>query len=744
MAREEAGGGIRILPDDVVNRVAAGEVLQRPSSALKELVENALDASASRITLSVKDGGNKLLTVQDDGRGISSDDLPLLCARHATSKLRSFEELPRASTRSFGFRGEALASMSFAGRVTVTSMRPCDPHALYCSFRNGVPESNPSPCAGVPGTIISVEDIFVTMPARRRALRPAPEEYSSILSTLQRYACLHYSVAFTARKHGGSRADLNLHPASSRLERIQALHGPSLTRELIHFNIPDNSDESHNKSDNSNNNNNSKEEFKCEALVSKCSCENKRSTFSFFVNGRPVSCAPLRKAVEAAYTSTIPKQVKPFAMLFLSLPPEHVDVNVHPTKEEVHFMHQEEIGDCVHQSIQRRLLETNTTRTFNHRRLTTSAPEAPPAAVPPPSERQHHRKADSIGGRKHQRSSENEGASNGTGEVQEKDMDRSDPKARKLDAFFTQYDRRSEDANGAADRNRADMGSSPSGNRRHSCGWSEPELASVDDLLAEAEERSHSGLNEVLSEHTFVGMADGTFALMQHRTKLYLASLPVLTQELMRQQAIRGLGQFRCMRLSEKVPLRDAIRMALDDAEAAGERNEQEDGPLDETAEKFARSLFQRKELLSDCFSLDIDEEGNLRSMPVLVEQYQPPIDRIPELLLSIACDVDWSQEKVCFSCIAAKLGDAYAVGPLEAFDFRNAATLDGNEAGTASGEKAESMGEYHCESNEWLLKHVIFPAMSDYLYPPQSFAVDGHVMQVACLERLYKIFERC
>lgn len=713
MAEEQR---IRELPEDVVNRVAAGEVLQRPSSALKELVENALDAHASRVSIVCNEGGNKLLQVQDNGKGIHSSDLPLLCTRYATSKLRRFDDLPY--TQSFGFRGEALASMSFAGRVTVTTMRSDDPHAVSVTYRNGCMESSPSPCAGVPGTTVSVEDIFVTMPARKRALRSAQEEYASVLAVVQRYACLHYGVAFTCRKHGSTRADLNLHASASRIERLSAVYGTRLVNELMHFSIPDNTANEEHLT------------FSCEALVSKPSCENKRSTFTFFVNGRPVACNPLRKAIDAAYNTAVPKQVKPFAMLFLRLPAEDVDVNVHPSKEEVHFLYQEEIGDHVNSSIERKLLESNASRSFNQRRMTNTLQPAPVSI-------QNTRYC------KDANNDRNHGATS-LG-VHEKDMDRSDPKARRLDAYFHRINNQSSMPNGQNNEQYDGSHEAPiiqasdASLRQQCCGWHEPELVSVDELIQEAATCAHSGLLELFSEHTFVGMADGTYALVQHRTKLYMVSLPVLTQELMRQQAVRGLGQFRRLQLSEAVPIHDAIRLALEDAEKAGTRNESMHGPIGATTSSFAQSLCKRRELLRDCFAIDIDANGNLCSLPVLVERYTPGIERIPELLLGIACDVDWTSEKECFAAIANKLGEAYSVGPFLSFERRNVSTVAEENV-----EGSMSEHEGNTPDDEWLLKHVIFPAIKKYLLPPKSFAVDGYVMQVASLERLYKIFERC
>jgi hypothetical protein len=197
---------VRLSPD-VVNRVAAGEVIHRPASALKEMLENSLDAGSRSITVTVRDGGNKLLQVTDDGCGIRDEDLPILCERHTTSKLRTFEDLDAVAT--FGFRGEALASMSFVANLTVTTMTADAAHATRAAYADGkMTSEGAQPTAGVPGTTISIENLFYNVPTRRRALKSASEEFARVLETTQRYAASRPDVAFCVRKLGDARPAL--------------------------------------------------------------------------------------------------------------------------------------------------------------------------------------------------------------------------------------------------------------------------------------------------------------------------------------------------------------------------------------------------------------------------------------------------------------------------------------------------------------------------------------------------------
>jgi DNA mismatch repair protein MLH1 len=184
------------LPESVVHRIAAGEVIQRPASALKEMLENSIDAGATRVNVTVKEGGLRLLQVADDGSGVSRADLPLLCVRHATSKLRAYEDLETIST--LGFRGEALASISFVAHLSVTTMTRGAPHAWRASYQDGSLSDPPGakPCAGVPGTVITVEDLFFNVPARRKAFRAGGAEEAALILDLLQVGAGHGGLAW--------------------------------------------------------------------------------------------------------------------------------------------------------------------------------------------------------------------------------------------------------------------------------------------------------------------------------------------------------------------------------------------------------------------------------------------------------------------------------------------------------------------------------------------------------------------
>jgi DNA mismatch repair protein MLH1 len=341
---------IRQLPTETVHRIAAGEVVQRPASALKELLENALDAGATRVSVTARDGGARLLQVQDDGSGVAEEDLPLLARRHATSKLRAFEDLETVAT--LGFRGEALASISFVAHLTVTTMRrtmagagggsgdgsnggpaaPPPQHGLRARYRDGELLDPPGaePVAAVPGTTITVEDLFYNVPSRRASLRPA-EEHGLLLDVARKYAVHRPTVAFALRRHGEARADLSTTGGAraTRLDAIRQVFGAEVASGLIAVGPLRGGDQGVGDDVTPDAGLN----YEVEGYVSGLAAVGAgggasgggaggagarraaASAAAVFVNGRPVDMSALRRAVEQVYTSQNPKATRPFIFL---------------------------------------------------------------------------------------------------------------------------------------------------------------------------------------------------------------------------------------------------------------------------------------------------------------------------------------------------------------------------------------------------------------------------------------------
>ena len=321
---------IRLLSETTVNRIAAGEVIERPAAAVKELVENALDAGATRINVTLAGGGIDRIEVTDDGMGMDQADLTLAVLRHATSKLTD-ETLVRIAT--LGFRGEALPSIGAAARLEITS-RPHDAdHACQVRVEGG--RVKPViPAAGPPGTRVVVRDLFFATPARRKFLKQPRTEAEHAEAAVQRLALSAPQVAFRLESENRVVFDL---PSQDRITRVAALLGPEAAAAMMPV----------------------RHERGALAMAGlACSPAVTRATTAaqfLVVNGRPVADPTLKTAVRVAYRDVIAHGRYPVVALFLDIPPEELDVNVHPAKTEVRFRDANAVRSLVIGGIQRAL-----------------------------------------------------------------------------------------------------------------------------------------------------------------------------------------------------------------------------------------------------------------------------------------------------------------------------------------------------------------------------------------------------
>jgi DNA mismatch repair protein MutL len=331
---------IRLLPEVTVNRIAAGEVIERPAAAAKELVENALDAGATRITVALDGGGIDRLEVTDNGVGMSADELALAVLRHATSKLAD-ENLIRITT--LGFRGEALPSIGAAARLHITS-RPRDAdHANSISVAGGA-VSAVAPISGSAGSRVLVQDLFFATPARRKFLKSARVEAEHAEAVVRRLALAAAHVAFRLEVDGRVVFEA---PAQGRLERVAALFGPEAAAVLLPVAGERLVDGEVGPRDGSS---------RISGYV--CSPSVTRATpaaQALVVNNRPVADPVLRTAVRVAYRDVIAAGRHPIVALYLDLPPDELDVNVHPAKAELRFRDPAAIRSLVIGSVRRAL-----------------------------------------------------------------------------------------------------------------------------------------------------------------------------------------------------------------------------------------------------------------------------------------------------------------------------------------------------------------------------------------------------
>lgn len=321
---------IRLLSETLVNRIAAGEVIERPAAAVKELVENALDAGSGRVSIALDDGGIARIEVVDDGCGMGRDDLELCVLRHATSKLND-ENLVCIDT--LGFRGEALPSIGSAARLELQSRVRGSEHGWRIRVEGGA-VSAPEPCATPPGTRVVVRDLFYATPARRKFLKQPRTEADHAEQMVRRLALAAPHVAFRLEIDGNVRFDL---PAADRAERIVALFGPDVEAVLLDVDAE-------------------RGPLKLSGFI--CAPSLNRATAaaqSLVVNGRPVADPVLKTAVRVAYRDVITAHRHPVVALYLEIPATDLDVNVHPAKTELRFRDAAGVRALVIGALSRRL-----------------------------------------------------------------------------------------------------------------------------------------------------------------------------------------------------------------------------------------------------------------------------------------------------------------------------------------------------------------------------------------------------
>ncbi|XP_044744859.1 DNA mismatch repair protein Mlh1 [Coccinella septempunctata] len=705
---------IRKLDEAVINRIAAGEIIQRPANALKELIENSLDAKSTNIQITVKNGGLKLLQIQDNGTGIRKDNFEIVCERFTTSKLEKFEDLSSIAT--YGFRGEALASISHIAHLSITSKTSNEVCAYTASYVDGKIQENPKPVAGNQGTIITVEDLFYNMIVRKKALRSPAEEYQKISEVVSKYAIHNAKVSFSLKKSGENN-DIRTPPNSNTVENIRIIYGNSIARELIDFSLE-----------------NEPLSFKAKGFVTNVNYSSKKIIFLLFINHRLVDCQSLRKCIDQVYTTYLPKNSHPFVYMSLEINPTYVDVNVHPTKHEVHFLNEDQVIEAVVTALESKLLGSNNSRVF-YTQAKLPGVQVEPVLLKDKEKSQNEKLHKTIN---------------------PKDLVRTDAKEQKLDKFFgspviktneeksskkeqnislteEQYEMEHENFIKAGEEFENKVLNKTVQSQEEKCDSLKStenkkiltsiskisrcatELTSVLELRKSIEENCHKSLRETFAQHVFVGVVDPNRALLQHNTKLYLCDTKKILRELLYQFVIYNFQNLGSINLSEKISIQELALIALDLPETNWTP---EDGPKEELAQRVAEILIDHSEMLGDYFSMEIDKSGNLCSVPLLLDNYFPSMTDLPMYIIRLATEVNWDSEKDCFDTFARETARYYAI-----------ITLD---------------TKFESNDWQWVVQQVVYPAIKDFFIPPKEFTENAAILEIANLPSLYKVFERC
>ena len=682
---------IKALDGAVINKIAAGEIIVAPVHALKELIENAVDARSTSLEISLKDGGMKMLQITDNGHGIHRDDLPILCERFTTSKLKQFEDLAAIST--YGFRGEALASISHIAHLTITTRTADSSCAWRAKYEGGklVPvkpgqNADPKPIAGREGTQITVEDLFYNMPQRRKAFKSPSEEYAKILDVVGRYAVHCEGVAFSCKKHSDPSMGIAVTRQNSVTDRVRQIYGSAVANDLMPFETS-----------------NEDLGFAVRGLMSNANHHAKKTTILLFINHRSVDSSSIRSAVQRTYVPWLAKGGHPFVYLALEIKPDRVDVNIHPTKREVNLLNEEAITEMICECLRDKLGKMDTSRTF----LTQSL--LPSTNTAPTSQEQLY---------------ESRGGALGSIRPAENNLVRTDPSVRKITSMFP-----------------TSAGETPASELRYNV-MDRPHmqirLTSIKELRSEVRDAMHGELSEVFSAHTFVGVVDTArrIVALQSGVRLYLVDYGLVCHEYFYQMGLTDFGNFGSLQFEEPLDVRKLLALAADSEQDAIINHVD----LSNAPALVLQLLVKKREMLLEYFNLDITEDGQLRAIPLLARGYVPALSKLPKFLLRLGPCVDWHHEKDCFRMFLAELASLYV--PERLGNWLDKASHESMQEQVQNAPPEESDLRARRRQICHSLEHMLFPAFKSRLIATRSLL--RGVVEIANLKGLYRVFERC
>ncbi|KAM3723202.1 DNA mismatch repair protein [Dirofilaria immitis] len=682
---------IRRLPEDVVNRIAAGEVIVRTANVVKELIENALDAGATEVVITAKNGGLDLLKVQDNGKGITKDDLAIVCERFTTSKLRKYEDLESMST--FGFRGEALASISHVAKMTIISKTSDSQYAYVGRYTDSQLQGDIKPSAGLNGTIVIAEDLFYNYPSRRRAFKYPADEMNRIADVVVRYALHNPSISFTLRRCG-SGSDFRTAGTNDLYKTISSLLGGKFSKDLILLNHSD-----------------SALHFILNGCLvrptASCTAEslqnrqNRHKIFYLFINGRSVECHALKQALDIVFAAQ--NTMSPFIMISLQIEPKRIDVNVHPTKSIVYFLEQDSIINSIQDYVENLILssanncnvhskippmvgnspDSNSSKSVNVMINSSTKKKKLMMLVP-----------ESLGGPPSSSSVKSP-------KIYPHQLVRTDAKERRLEEFISSQSQIVSSqyaANDATQRSSDDH-------------WRKFEFESLHNMKKALCIAASVSLRSLFKEHIYVGAVNVDQVLIQHSTSIYLVDAQACLRNFFYQILVLSFGNFGSYKLSEYAQLVDLLHIADNNLSPA-------------EAHQKAAIVVENREMLDDYFCLSITENGNLNSIPSLVDGFIPQLESLPHLILTLANNIIWDDEQSCFEQICWALSEFFCLKK----EFCNGEAISGLCNGKLSWKNS--------------YQDILFPALKINFLPPQKLM--SSIRRIADLHDLYKVFERC
>lgn len=704
---------IRRLDESVVNRIAAGEIIVHPANAIKEMVENSIDAGSTMVDVLVKEGGLKLLQVSDNGSGIANSDMHLLCERFATSKIERFDDLAHVST--YGFRGEALASISHIARLSVVSKTAESPlayKAYYVGGKLATPKfktdgpCDPKPIAGKNGTQITVEDLFYNVPARLRSMKSKGDEWAKILDVVGRYAVHTDGVGFSCKRFGDSHPAVTTRPQAPLKERIRTVFGTLVASELIEFAF-EGTDYG---------------VARLRGAVSGFNYTNKRTTAPvLFINNRLVSCDPLRRALNSVFQVFLPKGNHPFVYLSLDIEPENVDVNVHPTKKEVRFLHEDEIIEWICGHVHDVLESKDSSRSFRQSTFKRQSQNEVDDVVPVKKYRQENKlvrvdsqqpKISAFVKKDFQQvlrnaileedgtenSQKNSTSVNGHSDPMEEDTFQNEPES-------LQSDKQPEsEISQIAVSTQATVGDS--GRERSNLA-----LDSVSELLQETKNAVDRPLTNVFNNLVYVGIVDPhkRICCFQYDVKLFLCDYAAVLADFYYQLGLMHFANFGEYVL-EPTLLRDILHPLYESHTGL------------QSMDSVIDNIMSMEAMYKEYFQLDFSNE-QLSMLPLLLKNVEPSLLKLPYFIYRLGAKVNYSDEKQCLHDILYQIALLYIPSRPD------------------SDETTELVQQQRDHDNA-VLENYVFPALRKHFVAPATLHLE--VVQVADLPGLYRVFERC
>ncbi|KAG1639227.1 hypothetical protein G6F44_008042 [Rhizopus delemar] len=571
------------LDPSVIKRIAAGETIQRPVNVIKEMMENSLDAGSKHIHISVTKSGFDMIKVKDDGHGIQRDDLSIICERHTTSKIETFSDLSQLST--FGFRGEALASIS---------------------------------------NVSNVQGLFENMPQRRKALKSGQEEYGHIQTCVQNYAIHYYQISFILKRE--EVVDLNYPSEQAQIDRIQRVLGKFVASHVK-------CTEYCNK------------RYKCTLLYSDMTeaypTKEKNAVFILFVNNHLVDNLKMKRQLYKVYADMKTNYKPPFLYISLRIDPSHVDVNVHPTKKELYLLNEQNIlhdlCQLLHDSISLPLLKDKQEKRdrvpqtkatldhyfkkvsrkddHDHQSVLPTSQQEVPKHTPDSHRPQRHRKNTKpwplIETKKTVVSGSKEGA------------------VRRL--------------NKASDDDDIDVVPILEKSVEE-----EEDFKRIVQIQKEINQAKDKNLSRLLTGHELIEYVDSNLVVSAYNDRYYLMNPSVISEEFFYQVIIHQFGQFGLLTLSEPVSLRACFCLMT--------QSEQE-------LRQLQNAVIDQRDILNHQFRFSVTLDGQLESLPMLIKNYVPSVERLPLLLYNIATQVHWEVEVDRLKGLAREFALFYSIG---------------------------------------------------------------------------------